>query len=241
MTCTRGIPVRVSINIMHQLTLNWYLNGILINTQLTSPLILSHHKINILVDCQLRVTTNFHRLIIERCWIHMHELVHTRPIIDWMSIKCWLSIGEVVEGVQTKCLPSTVNWMTKMLTMSIYQLSTKTLATVPPSRSISLVSELEQISPNTKSSSSSEISNIWWDIEQNTHQVWHNSNLKSKRNMSLTIQQLLTSFSQRSILHGSFERQSDHSFYIVWLVIISLYIWKLDITNCVSNWLSQSF
>lgn len=164
-------------------------------------------------------------------------------ILAQLLTECQLSVDWVSVKLLRECKPSVcqVNWMTKMLTMSIYQLSTKTLATVPPSRSISLVSELEQISPNTKSSSSSEISNIWWDIEQNTHQVWHNSNLKSKRNMSLTIQQLLTSFSQRSILHGSFERQSDHSFYIVWLVIISLYIWKLDITNCVSNWLSQSF
>ena len=68
---------------------------------------------------------------------------------------------------------------------AVYKLSTNRLATVPPSRLMSLVSELEQISPITKSRSSPEIPNIWWDIEQNTHQIWHYSNLKSKRNIEL--------------------------------------------------------
>lgn len=152
----------------------------------------------------------------------MHELVHTRPIIDWMSIKCWLSIGEVVEGVQTKCLPSTVNWMTKMLTMSIYQLSTNTLATVPPSRSISLVSELEQIFPNTKSSSSSEISNIWWDIEQNTHQVWHNSNLKSKRNIELI-----------DTIAADIALSEIHSSWFIWKTIRSLFLHSMISYNII--------
>lgn len=43
---------------------------------------------------------------------------------------------------------------------AVYKLSTNRLATVPPSRLMSLVSELEQISPITKSRSSPEIPNI---------------------------------------------------------------------------------
>lgn len=124
-------------------------------------------------------STNFHWHIIEHCIIH--KLVHTWPVSDWMSIMCWLSVGQAVEGVSILCMPSDVD--------TAYKLSTNRLVTVPPHRSLSLVSELEQISPITESRSSPEIPNIWWDIEQNTHQVWHYSNLKSKRNigMSLTI------------------------------------------------------
>ena len=66
------------------------------------------------------------------------------------------SVGQVVERV----LNSVCRVSNDQDVDTVYKLSTNRLATVPPSRSMSLVSELEQISPITKSRSSPEIPNI---------------------------------------------------------------------------------
>lgn len=84
---------------------------------------------------------------------------------------------------------------------------------------MSLVSELEQISSNAKSSSSSEISNIWWDIKQNTHQV--RPYLKGKRNLKLKDKQAADI--ALSEIHSSWfiwkTIRSTHSFNKVWLLV----------------------
>jgi len=203
----------------HQSTLDRQLIGISINTWSTSQSTIS------------RESTNFCRHIIKCRSIHMSWMILGQLLTD-----CQSSVDRALTKLSQECQSNVSQVLIKMLIEKTTQRNHKatlcfflnihynsstnnTLDTVPPSRSMSLVSELEQISSNAKSSSSSEISNIWRDIKQNTHQV--RPYLKGKRNLKLKDKQAADiALSEIHSLWFIWKTiRSTHSFNKVWLLV----------------------